>query len=99
MPSSEARVSTPAASQYLQQLCKHWGHKLTVEFTPQKGRVAFAPGRAAHFEVQGSDLVLRAEANDAAELAHTEGVLINHLKRFAFREDFGEVLWRPADGA
>lgn len=93
MPSSQTRVTTPLASQYLQQLCKHWGHKLKVEFTPEKGRVEFAPGRVAHFEAVRSDLRLRVEANDEAELRHTEGVVINHLKRFAFREDLGEPAW------
>lgn len=95
MPSAEAHVTTPAASQYLQQLCKHWGHKLKVEFTPHKGRVEFAPGRVAHFEAAGNDLKLRVDANDEAELTHTETVVINHLKRFAFREDLGAVEWTP----
>ena len=36
-----ARVPTANGSRYLQQLCKHWSHKLNVEFTPEAGTVVF----------------------------------------------------------
>ena len=42
---SETRVPTASASRYLQQLCKHWSHKFTVEFTPEQGRIPFAEDR------------------------------------------------------
>ena len=35
--SSTARVPTLHASRYLQQLCKHWGHNLTVAFNETTG--------------------------------------------------------------
>ena len=38
-------------------------------------------------------LSLRIEAADDATLERMQGVVIEHLKRFAFREDFGEVRW------
>ena len=34
MPKSKTMVTTKHASRYLQQLCKHWSHKFTVEFSP-----------------------------------------------------------------
>ena len=40
-----------------------------------------------------SALALRIEAADDATLERTQGVVIEHLKRFAFREDLGEVQW------
>jgi uncharacterized protein len=92
---SETRVPTASASRYLQQLCKHWSHKLPVEFTAEKGHVAFSADRAASFEVEPGVLVLRVEASDEAALRRTEGVVINHLRRFAFREDLGEIVWQP----
>src|SRR6185437_8958296 len=39
---STVRVPTTHASRYLQQLCKHWAHKLDVSFTPEAGHVVFA---------------------------------------------------------
>lgn len=94
MPTSQARIPTASASKYLQQLCKHWSHNLEVEFTPQKGRVTFDAGRSAFFEAEGETLILRVEVTDAAELERTQNTVINHLKRFAFREDFGVVVWQ-----
>jgi hypothetical protein len=39
---TSARVPTVNGSRYLQQLCKHWSHNLSVEFTPDAGTVIFA---------------------------------------------------------
>ncbi len=94
MPVSEARIATASASRYLQQLCKHWSHKFAVEFTPEKGHIPFADGRACDLVATADTLTLRAEAADDEALSRTERVVIDHLKRFAFREDLGEVEWR-----
>ena len=93
MPSSEARVSTASASRYLQQICKHWSHKFAVEFTPEQGRIPFAPDRACDFAATGDTLTMRIEAADDETLERTQGVVVEHLKRFAFREDFGDIRW------
>ena len=37
------------------------------------------------------------EEADEATLERTQGVVIEHLKRFAFREDFGDVQWIKAN--
>jgi uncharacterized protein len=91
---SETRVPTASASRYLQQLCKHWSHKFTVEFTPERGRIPFAGDRICTLAAEPDHLLLRLEANDDATLARLEGVVVDHLKRFAFREDLGRVAWR-----
>jgi hypothetical protein len=44
MNSSEARITTERASIYLQQLCKHFAHRLPVEFTPERGQITFSNG-------------------------------------------------------
>lgn len=90
---SETRIPTTSASKYLQQLCKHWSHKFEVEFSPEKGRVPFAADRACDFAATADTLTLRVEANDEETLSRTERVVIDHLKRFAFREDLGGVTW------
>ena len=41
MHASHATITTTSASRYLQQLCKHWQHNLTVDFTPEAGTVIF----------------------------------------------------------
>jgi uncharacterized protein len=90
MPMSHAKITTAAASRYLQQLCKHWSHKFAVEFTPERGRIPFDVARICTLEARSDDLTLRVEAPDEGAL-RLEGVVIEHLKRFAFREDLGDV--------
>jgi uncharacterized protein len=91
---SQARIPTQSASRYLQQLCKHWSHKFAVEFTPEKGSIPFAADRRCLLEATPGHLALRIEAADEASIARMEGVVADHLRRFAFREDLGVIAWR-----
>ena len=85
MGTATTRVPTQHASRYLQQLCKHWGHKYPVTFTPENGRI----------QMSAAVLILDADSDglglqlDAAEdqLTRMEGVVAEHLQRFAFKED------------
>lgn len=45
MPRSRAVVSTPHASRYLLQLCKHWSHKFETEFSETLGRIVLPLGK------------------------------------------------------
>ncbi|MGH7002936.1 MAG: DUF2218 domain-containing protein [Alphaproteobacteria bacterium] len=96
MIASEARISTPSGSRYLVQLCKHWGHKFAVDYTPAKGKVTFAADRAASFEAGPESLLMRVEVADEGMLARMQDVVVEHLKRFAFRENLGDVQWSSA---
>lgn len=93
MITSEARVPTASASRYLQQLCKHWSHKFATEHTPERGRIPFDAERTCLLEAEPDALVMRLTAPDAATQTRMEGVVVDHLKRFAFREDLGEIAW------
>ena len=97
MPSSQARVPTASTSRYLQQVCKHWGHKFAVEFTSEKGHIPFSDGRICNLEATPTLLTLWAEAPDAEALERLQRVVVEHIKRFAFREDLGEVQWTPTN--
>lgn len=93
--SSTVRVPTTNGSRYLRQLCKHWSHNLSVEFTETEGKVVF-PGKArgadwpgdAILAMQARDdgLDCRLEASAEGQLAALKGALARHLDRFAFRE-------------
>lgn len=93
MPASETRVVTPSASKYLQQLCKHWSHKYPVEFTPEKGMIPFTDGRVCRLEATAETLNLRVEVPSEDLLERMQTVVIEHLKRFAFRENLDGVVW------
>ncbi len=93
--SSTAIVPTASASRYLQQLCKHWAHNLTVEFTPERGTVVFPregrggshPGEGlVTFDAVDQALSVRIDASSAAQLEGLKGAVARHLDRFAFRE-------------
>lgn len=93
--SSTVHVPTAHASRYLQQLCKHWAHNLTVEFSATDGRVTFPrnargadwPGDATLLlHARGDTLECRLETSATGQLEALKGAVARHLDRFAFRE-------------
>ena len=80
-----ARVPTEHAARYLQQLCKHWSHKLDVELDGSTGTVRF-PDAVATMTAESDVLVVVVEAADGGTVERMKGVVANHLDRFAFRE-------------
>ncbi|CAN5178550.1 DUF2218 domain-containing protein [soil metagenome] len=90
---SVATLATDKASRYLQQLAKHFAHKLPVTFDPQQGKISFSVGDCDMIatEVQ---LVLTLTSPDAESLAQLENVVERHLVRFAFREEL-TLDWQP----
>lgn len=94
MPVSRARVPTASGAKYMTQLCKHWSHKLTVEFNETTGSIAFDDDRRCVLHADPEGLELEVETASDDQLARTQDTVINHLKRFAFREEIGEVNWR-----
>lgn len=87
-----ASTATEHASRYLQQLSKHWSHKLKVEFDPTHSRIEFDGGAVCTLDASDSRLDMLLEGEDRARVERLRGVVADHLKRFAFREDF-EVEW------
>jgi hypothetical protein len=93
--SATALVPTKSGSKYMQQLCKHWAHNLTVEFDATKGTVIFPKdARGAEWPDQGvvtmtaqdDGLACRIDASAPGQLDGLKGALARHLDRFAFRE-------------
>ncbi len=93
--SSSALVPTASASRYLQQLCKHFAHKLPVTFDEHAGSITFAIGECGLAADDGA-LTITATSPGEAELEQLKDVIIRHLVRFAFREDI-PVEWQPAE--
>ena len=95
MTTATAIVPTASASRYLQQLCKHWQHNLTVDYDANHGTVVFPrdargadhPGDAlVTFDAADDNLTVRIDATSAEQLEGLEGAVARHLDRFAFRE-------------
>ena len=98
-------VPTPNASRYLQQLCKHWGHNLAVEFSEEDGKVTFPrdvrgadwPGDAILTMKAGAEsLECRLVASAKEQLEALKDVVARHLDRFAFREGPLQFAWQDA---
>lgn len=85
MASSTARVATENGSRYVQQLCKHWSHKLDVSFDASRGTVRF-PEAVAVMAAETDSLIVSIEAEDPAMVERMKDVVARHLDRFAFRE-------------
>ena len=85
MPTAKASVPTANAAKYMQQLCKHWSHKLEVDLSEQKGAVRF-PAAVATFEPGADALMVTIEGEEGDTVERMKGVVASHLDRFAFRE-------------
>lgn len=96
MTTATARCETPAASRYLGQLCKHFAHKITVDYDPatdpDAGLAHFPWGTCAMRSAEGA-LTVEVQADDAEALARIQAVIDDHLRRFAWREKL-ELDWR-----
>lgn len=91
MSTSTATLQTARASGYLQQLCKHFGHKVPVDFTPESGRIELPFGICT---LQADDgLLTMTVESETADIPRLEKVIGDHLARFAFREN-PSLVWK-----
>ncbi|QDC08578.1 DUF2218 domain-containing protein [Oceanicola sp. D3] len=84
--------STPHGSKYLQQLCKHFAHKIETRFDDTSGECALSPGPAT-LSADETGLTVHITAPDEEGLAVSRSIIDKHLIRFAFREDFQNMSW------
>lgn len=94
---AKADVPTADAGKYIQQLCKHFAHKLPAQFDEHAGTLDFPAGRAT-LKAENGLLKMQVEAADDSGLKSLEDVVARHLERFAFREKL-QIVWTEADPA
>ena len=87
MSQSQAVVVTTHASRYLQQLCKHWSHRFTVQFDPANGEIDFGDDKSVSLRASPQDLTVVVTAKNSDEIPQLETVVADHLNRFGFREE------------
>lgn len=85
-------VATKHGSRYLQQLCKHWSHKFTVNFDPQQGSIDLPAGTVV-LTAASEQLQLDLTAKNEEDLPRLKNVVASHLDRFAFREAPLPFVW------
>ena len=86
MPTASTIIETAFARKYLQQLCKHFAHKIAVHYTPDEGRVQFPPGRCL-MSADDTTLSFHCHADDQRGIPVMQSILDKHLVKFAWRED------------
>ncbi|WP_375382294.1 DUF2218 domain-containing protein [uncultured Sphingomonas sp.] len=95
MPSvSVARVPTRSASRYLQQLAKHWSHRMTVASDAEEGTIDFPNGARLEMRAEGDTLDVLLRVPEGEDMGRMREVVSSHLDRFAFREAPLSFDWR-----
>lgn len=94
MSVSVARVPTGSASRYLQQLAKHWSHKMAVSLTAEEGSIAFPNGSLLAMKADSDSLDLVLTVPEGEDEGRMREVVASHLDRFAFREAPLTFDWR-----
>ena len=83
---------SPNASKYLQQLCKHFAHKVDAKFDETSGFAALGFG-PTNFEADDATLSIQIILNSGSDPESARHMIDAHLERFAFREDFKSMVW------
>jgi len=90
---------------YIEQLCRHWAHKLDVRLDDEGGRVVFpkdaddpnySEDAIAIFSATESRLDVQLTAFTWTQLEELCTVIDDHLDRFAFREGGLRLAWESA---
>ncbi|WP_299938161.1 DUF2218 domain-containing protein [uncultured Pelagimonas sp.] len=84
--------ATQNGPKYLQQLCKHFAHKIDVTHSDTEGTCSFPMGQAV-LKADDAGLTIRFELKDQDAVDPARNVIDSHLERFAFRENFKHMTW------
>ena len=85
-------LTTTKASGYLQQLCKHFAHKVEVSFTPEAGHIAFGTGSV---DLTATDdlLTVTLTLTEGDDFTGPKHVIDKHLAIFTHREGGVGLTW------
>lgn len=101
MPNAKASYQTENGRKYLIQLCKHFAHKIEVEYDAEQGGYGRCSFGAAAAEMTADDtgICFTLNAPDEESLNRGKGAIESHLVRFAFREKLERLDWKSAEPA
>jgi hypothetical protein len=92
MAERQMNLSTAHASKYLQQLCKHFAHKVEATCDPHSGYAALPPGPCT-MTADNNELVIHCRADDEKGLQMMQSIVETHLVKFAWREEI-QMNWQ-----
>ncbi|HLR26953.1 MAG TPA: DUF2218 domain-containing protein [Fodinibius sp.] len=87
MFTSTISLSTKDASRFIKRLCKHFSHKVEVEFDESSGHVNFPLGEC-NMEAADNTLQFDIKAANEEDLEKIQHVISSHSDQFARNESF-----------
>lgn len=84
--------ATANGAKYIKQLCRHFAHEIETECNETDGRLVFAMG-TAYLSADDTRLTVRFELHNDDAFEAAQGVIDEHVGRFAFREGFTGMDW------
>lgn len=96
MIETQAHVATANGVKYVQQLCKHFGHKIPTTFADGRGECKFDVGSAL-MDADQNGMNIKVSAADDVGSQRIQHVIESHLERFAFRESLLPLTWGRVD--
>lgn len=92
MPRQTGRLRTEHASKYMQQLLRHFAHKVTVNYDTVNG-TADMPWGPIRMTASAEELRAEITGADDETLARARDVIDRHLVPFAHREAVTGLVW------
>ena len=93
MLSARTKYETANGSRLLQSLCKHFAHKVSVDYDDTKGHADMPMGPVT-LKADDSGLEIQVTGEDTKSLTQGRYVVEDHLLRFAFRENPQPLIWK-----
>lgn len=87
--------ATTHAARYMQQLLKHFSHKVEVQLREADGHAALPVGPAV-FTATARELRVEITLTTPEMAPRARAIIDDHLARFAFREKFERMEWAAA---
>ena len=84
---SSTTITTAERARIISRLCKHWGHRLPVEYDETRGRIELPFGLCLLTAGAGT-LELRLEGTPEADMDQFEQVVADHAQRMARGETY-----------
>lgn len=78
-------INTNSPSKYINRLCKHFAHKVSVQYDENSGEILFDMGKGTIAKTDDG-LILTAEANTDENLAIIIDIMDRHFVRVAWQE-------------
>ena len=89
-------AATASAERYIQQLIKHWSHKMATTYADGVGLVPFSDVVNATLTARDDGIAIALVTPTAEDDQRMREVIERHLDRFAFREAPLDYRWERA---